>query len=329
MKLRDHFRTSPFFLSVCGLLALWPVHELNARSEVMRLAAREPVLALHPLDDTLIAVGARGHILESTDGGESWIQVASPVRRILTSMCETPGGRLFVTGYEATLLERLDADGNFVLRHQFEDEDMPLFACHFTSETDGMAVGAYGLLLTTDDGGQTWQDDIIDDDEPHVYGLAEAPDGSFVLAATEFGLILKQMPGEKAWQRVYEDYGGSLFGMAVTAEGHFTAYGLNGFALSSKDGENWTEWSFPTATSVFSSETTDDRTLFAGSGGFIHAQTSDDITTVTLSDRISINDLTGLPDAPGLLIVGANEGLFRLDHSDPEAIMLTPLEIAQ
>jgi photosystem II stability/assembly factor-like uncharacterized protein len=109
----------------------------------------------------------------------------------------------------------------------------------FADPRRGMAIGAYGLLLSTDDGGRTWRDDLGNDEGAHANAIAEAPDGSLYIAG-EFGSISRSDDRGRSWQRLPSPYHGSLFGLLALQDGAILVFGLRGHLFRSEDrGSTW------------------------------------------------------------------------------------------
>jgi len=157
------------------------------------LAAKKLLLSVARADDRLVAVGPRGHIVVSTDAGVSWQQSQVPVSSDLTAVYFASAKRGWAVGHDgvvlastdggATWIRQLDgravnelvlADVRAKLAAAPESEalqalvaeaersvesgpDKPLLDVWFENETTGYVVGAYGLLLRTNDAGATWQ----------------------------------------------------------------------------------------------------------------------------------------------------------------------------
>jgi photosystem II stability/assembly factor-like uncharacterized protein len=114
------------------------------------------------------------------------------------------------------------------------------------------AVGSFGTVLRSDDGGGSWSAAALDwsslsptGAEPHLYDVHVGDDASVTLVG-EFGLVLQSANGTE-W-RVAHSGEQSLFGLAIAGDKAF-AVGQGGLVLASGDrGANWLE--VPTASSA-------------------------------------------------------------------------------
>src|SRR3989442_2955078 len=59
---------------------------LDTPASASALAAKSVLVSVANAQDGLVAVGARGHILTSSDGGNEWRQVSVPVSSDLTAL---------------------------------------------------------------------------------------------------------------------------------------------------------------------------------------------------------------------------------------------------
>lgn len=145
----------------------------------------------------LVAVGERGIVLLSDDGGRTWRQVGTPVSVTLTCVQFVDARRGWAAGHAGVILHtddggehwtrQLDGAGAAELalveartrmqgspdqkgatndptrllanaeRLVAEGADKPFFSIWFTNANRGTAVGAYGIAVHTEDGGKTWQ----------------------------------------------------------------------------------------------------------------------------------------------------------------------------
>jgi len=103
-----------------------------------------------------IAVGARGHVLLSSDGIE-WEQAEFvPVQATLTRVAFA-GGRLWAVGHDTTIIHSRDLGRTWSLQHFEPEWEQPLLDVHFYNANEGVAVGSYGLFMRTRDAGETWE----------------------------------------------------------------------------------------------------------------------------------------------------------------------------
>lgn len=187
-----------------------------------------------------IAVGSYGSVLLSDDGGAAWrpADVPGAGRALLGTAIS--GGRCLAVGQGGSILV---ADDCRRWRAADSGSGERLMAVGLNAHGLAYAVGAFGTILRSADGGHTWQAVAVDwsakspsGAEPHLYAVHVAEDGTVTLAG-EFGLILRGRDGAD-W-RVAHAGEQSLFGLSI-AGGTAHAVGQNGTVLASDDGgETW------------------------------------------------------------------------------------------
>ena len=141
------------------LLVAGAVHAQNHEprpADKARLAAQGLVLDVTRAGQRFIAVGERGHVLRSSDG-IAWEQAEFvPVQATLTRVTFA-GGRLWAVGHDSTIIHSRDLGRTWSLQHFEPEWEKPLLDVHFFNANSGVAVGAYGLFMRTDDAGLNWE----------------------------------------------------------------------------------------------------------------------------------------------------------------------------
>lgn len=231
------------------------------------LAQRSLLTAVSARGQRVVAVGERGHIVLSQDGGATWQQAASPVSVTLTCVQMVDDAQGWAAGHGGVILHTADGgrtwakqfDGRGVvaglarsagsspalqaLAQQWEQEgaDKPFLDLHFRDVRHGLVVGAYGMAFATEDGGQTWQSQmhrIPNPENRHLYAIAVR--GETVYLAGEQGLLLRSDPQDGNFERLPSPYSGSFFNLAIAPGGTLLALGLRGHLFRSADeGRSW------------------------------------------------------------------------------------------
>lgn len=202
------------------------------------------------------AVGHGGAVLASKDGGETWVKQfdGNEANQSIIRQAEE-----LVEEYEALLanasedelgdLEYELEEAQFGLEDaQFDAEvgaSKPFLDVYFVDRNVGFAVGAYGFMFKTSDGGGAWENyggrtDNID--KFHLNTIAQIPGGT-LLAAGEAGLMMRSEDLGESWEMVDSPYDGSFFGLSATGEEDVAlAFGLRGNLFRSEDGGvSWEE----------------------------------------------------------------------------------------
>ena len=249
-------------------------------SEIMARASKSLLLDLAKSSAGYFAVGERGHVLKSADG-KAWTQLKVPTRSALTSIAAIDG-HLWAGGHDGVIVH--SADGGQSWQAQRRDpfflapgadpadrdprQGAPILDIHFSDASNGIAIGAYSLMLVTHDGGATWvpkqaiavanapaaaavpmqgdifsQEDLQLDEEsdPHLNAVTSAGDGAMVIVG-ERGTFLRSLDGGESWQKLGFPYKGSMFGVLGLGDRHLLAYGLRGNVYESRDlGSSWSK----------------------------------------------------------------------------------------
>lgn len=203
---------------------------------------------LYDLEDG-IAVGERGIILAAK--GDQWQQQPSPVNTALLRVVRGAGAT-WALGHEATLLR--DSVNGWQVVTTTPATDRPLFDLTFIDERHGFAVGAYGLLLVTSDGGSSWQPraltELLNADDrsylseleaddpqayadelntilPHFNAIAANRNGVLTIVG-EAGLVALSHDRGASWQPLESPYHGSFFTALWVDDDHLLIAGLRG-----------------------------------------------------------------------------------------------------
>jgi photosystem II stability/assembly factor-like uncharacterized protein len=223
-----------------------------------RQAPRRVLLGLDRMGGRAIAVGERGLVLLSDDGGKAWRQAQVPVSVTLTAVRFVTPEQAWAIGHGGVILH--SADGGATWRRQLDGRgiivlletaargnpalaatarqfaadgpDKPLLDLHFHDTQRGIVAGAYGLALRTEDGGATWQvlnEAIYNTDGLHVYAVAARGDETWL--AGEQGYIARSLDGGRSFRRVPAPYRGTWFTARPLPDGGMLFAGLRGNAF--------------------------------------------------------------------------------------------------
>ena len=205
-------------------------------AEMMPLADRAIVNDMVAVDGRIVAVGERGHILVSEDDGESWQQMPSPVRAMLTRVGFVDEQHGWAVGHDGSVLTTDDQGRTWALKHFDSEWGKPFYDALFFSPERGLVAGANGRMLLTDDGGETWQEveDEVLDTGFNLYDLAELNDGSLVIAG-ERGFMARSDDEGESWAMIDPPYIGSYFGAMPAGENGAVFFGLEGRVFLARD----------------------------------------------------------------------------------------------
>lgn len=257
-----------------------PADPATLDAEMMPRASRSLLLDVVATPAGYFAVGERGHVVVSEDGG-SWRQAPVPTRSTLTSIASA-NGVLWAGGHDGVIVHSTDGGQTWTRRRvqtwtpDYADplDGVPVMDILFVDGMNGFAVGAYAMMLVSTDGGVNWEprqvinyDEPAEEEEPapeqdvaqtddwtfdasdleleaeadpHLYSITRAGNGSLVIAG-ERGAFFRSSDGGETWERKRMPYEGSMFGILAWEGEHLLAFGLRGNVLESFDlGSTWT-----------------------------------------------------------------------------------------
>jgi photosystem II stability/assembly factor-like uncharacterized protein len=273
------------------------------------LASKSLIYSINKFGDRYFATGQHGHILYSDDGGDTWQQAEVPVRSSILDI-DFPTPELgWAVGHEGVILHSSDAGKTWVkqydgLRYGSEgktyyealaqanpdneeypllvDEmdfaisqgaDKPLFRVAFPTSTHGYALGAYGMVLETQDGGKNWVPILENIENPgfyHIFDFAPLPEAGKFFASGEAGLLIEGDINEEVGRKVETiPWDGSFFTIIDAADGSLVMGGLRGNMFRTSDvGATWTAVKKPMTSAIVDSTRLADGSLIAtGIGG--------------------------------------------------------------
>ncbi len=194
-----------------------------------------------------------GTLLRSTDRGQSW---QTKLTGVDVARMSADAAEAMVKQLQAELdlaapgsnedLEWALEDAQFAFEDASENIDfgvtIPLLDVWLEDDRSGYALGAYGILLHTTDGGTTWSllsNRLDNPDNYHLYGIARSKSGT-LLVAGEAGTLLRSRDGGENWDRPLSPYQGSFFGIVAANDGGLLTFGLKGNVFrSTDDGDTW------------------------------------------------------------------------------------------
>lgn len=307
--------------------------------------AQRAFMAVVAAGPRLVAVGLRGMIAVSGDGGATWRQSAVPVQSDLLAVHFPTPRTGFAVGHDGVVLRSDDAGDSWTrqldgraagasflkyyqareaagdasakaalaqLAQNFKgDALLPYLDVWFKDVNTGYAVGSFGTLIATSDGGKTWLPWFDRIDNPDNLNLNSVRGvGADVLIAGERGQVYRSAGGAGRFEAIKTGYGGSFFGLAANA-GTVLAFGLRGVVYKSTDmGRQWTALNMTSAAPISAG------TVRASDGSFILVNGSGQILRAdraaqafTLHAPARRMRLTGVVDGPRGVVLSGLTGI--------------------
>lgn len=348
LRLKSHTAAGAALLCACLCLAdggarAAPVANVLDRPALQdRQAPQRVLLGLARAGERIVAVGERGLILLSDDGGEHWRQAAVPVSVTLTAVRFATAEQGWAIGHAGVVLHTADGgatwrrqlDGRQIIRimeasakaagagsrvaavaAQFaaDGPDKPLLDLYFYDSRRGIVVGAYGLAMRTEDGGATWLPvtSALDanPDGLHLYAVAG---GTETWLAGEQGFLARSRDGGRTFARVDTPYRGSWFTASPLPEGGVLVAGLKGNAW------RWNGRAFERCegfapVSVSASASRNGTLVFADQGGHLYLAGADGAAVSALRLDRPLPPVAALAvNAGGDLLAAGLRGVVRI-----------------
>ena len=256
--------------------------KLGLPAKSSQLAPKSVLNGIAVAGERVVAVGVRGHIIYSDDKGKTWTQSSVPVSVDLTAVYFPTPKKGWAVGHDGVVLH--SSDGGATWKKQLDGSDIcrimdqyyrehPLFGKHdtessekmkadikgmagdgpinpildvwFENESTGFIIGAFNLIMRTDDGGKSWIPWFDRTDNPmgmHLYCIKLI--GADVFISGEQGLLMRLDRKAGCFKALKTPYAGTYFGILGNS-GLIVAFGMRGNILCSQDGgKSWKQNNF-------------------------------------------------------------------------------------
>lgn len=260
-----------------------------------------------------VAVGERGHVVFSEDG-RAWQQAdVVPTRTTLTTVARA-GRRLWAAGHDAIIITSGDAGVTWTLQYRDIERQQAIMDLHFFDEHSGLAVGSYGLALVTDDGGVTWEDSLVNEEDWHNNAILVEED--FMLVAGEAGLSYRSLDGGQSWETIEMPYPGSMFGVVRSSAACILVFGLRGHAQESCDqGETWEELDTGTELTIAGGVFDGDSVVLVGNSGLVLTRSDGDAFQLRMhSSGVDFAEVISWGEGRYLLV--GEDGVHRFPETE-------------
>lgn len=319
--------------------------------------SKQPILALAKIDDgarhRIVAAGLRGVILISDDGGKAWRQARVPVQSDLLSLSFPTAQEGWAVGHDGVILH--SGDGGATWQKQFDGNQaqaalpayyktridsgdkqlqgaldevalnmkngptLPFLSVYFEDASTGYAVGSFGMIVETEDGGKTWRPWLDHVENPNYLNLNDIRKiGADIYIAGEQGTVYWLDRKQKRFVSISTTYKGSFFRI-VGSDRYLLVMGLNGTAFRSADnGKHWEAVTTGVHASLTSAAlSADGKALILATEGGQALSSHDDARTFSalrVSNPMMFADVVAGND--GEFVFGGNAGIDR-EQADP------------
>ncbi len=203
------------------------------------LASRTLLLDAQVIGQTVVAVGANGHVVLSMDSGKTWQLAKAPTFATLTGVCFPDARHGWAVGHDAIILHSEDGGQTWSTQYQGPDLQASFLDVCFLDAQTGFVAGAYGQFLATTDGGHTWMPRRIITEDYFLNRITAGPTGTLYLAG-EHGTLLRSTDRGNTWVPIRTPYDGSFYGILPLGPKTLLAHGLRGRIYRTEDdGGNW------------------------------------------------------------------------------------------
>jgi photosystem II stability/assembly factor-like uncharacterized protein len=209
------------------------------------ISANSPqnLYSIHFLNDNSgIAVGDYGTIATTTNGGVSWSAVSKGVATF-TAVCSADDQTLFMTsgrqfGETGMLYMSPDAGSNWHLLSSQTNQD--LTAVYFPNSLNGCAVGWFGTILTTNDGGENWKEVSFSMNKKNYTSVFFPTQNTGYIGGWD-GTLLKTTDGGEKWTSKTSGIQTDIESIYFTDELTGYAVGEGTISKTSNGASSWTK----------------------------------------------------------------------------------------
>ncbi len=191
--------------------------------------------ALAVVNDTFMLATRGNSTYATVDGGLTWErEIPLSYSYVNQAICGLPDGRAWVAGSHTMI--GYSEDGGLTFTDQLPGNKNTLRYIRFVDMDHGWACGQGGTVLRTVDGGASWTDLSLEDDDRVWDGLAVSADEFWACQGND---ILRTTDGGQSWDILLPATGGNFTGI-VRVENRVYATNYNGKVYRTlDDGASW------------------------------------------------------------------------------------------
>ena len=271
-------------------------------------------------------VGHQGVILVSHDAGKTWTkqldgrqahQLMADVfaKAVEEKTKELEGAKEEERENLKTEREELETRLEDSQAYVEEGPNRPFLDVWFRNASEGFAVGAFGLIVSTSDGGKTWTCPAAAIENPEAYHFNSINmTGGVLYIAGEAGHAWRSLDMGATWEIVETPYIGSFF--AIGGDDDSVMFGgmIGNVFLSHDHGDSWVKVASNTRINISSVLTLKDGRLLASqysSKLLISNEDQTQLTPLNLSLRGAISSIALNKD--GYLFAAGTNGVQRIN----------------
>lgn len=180
-----------------------------------------------------LIVGTKGTILHSSNSGESWDSIYSPISVDLEKVFFIDDLTGWIVGDSGKVIGTKDGGLNWSVLASGINEKF--YSVHFFDMSIGWIVGKNVIYKTTDSG-NSWVEKKRDNNIYYDVYFSNQTNGWVVGDSAAYGIILKTTNGGETWAKIYDTYFGYLSSICFASPNSAFAAGENSIVPKSTDG---------------------------------------------------------------------------------------------
>lgn len=263
------------------------------------------------------ASGHSGVVLKTSDGGETWVKKIDG-KEVAKVIYDEAVARLDAGEKQAKSEVR---NAEYLLK---EGADKPFLNINFIDQNIGWVIGAYGIAITTEDGGESWKSltgRIPNPGGKHLYQLSK--NKKSLVIAGEQGTLFASYDDGLSFNKIQMPYSGTFFGSVGLDDGEILAYGLRGNLWRSYDhSKRWQKIELGHSVTITSANRKSDGTiLLTDESGRVYRGDSNGETF----SELNIPPVAGLTDIieaiDGSVILTSTRGSKRMTEVNSKEVL--------
>ena len=198
-----------------------------------------------------VAAGEDGCVLVSTNSGLNWTRTGSPTSMDISSVIFTDSQNGFGIGAGSVFIKTENGGINWTEENFGFSSTKPFMDAQVTPDGKIHAVGKYGTILLSDNGGTTWQTQYTVTERTLSEILFVNNNTGYAVCGYGGGDILKTTDAGETWVSQIEGYHTPMYGLSFTdAETGYIAGSID-IKKTTNGGTNWMNVYSSTQSEIF------------------------------------------------------------------------------